>query len=167
NDRSFFWLSHCRHLNLRLAWHERESALVRVPDIFRPRSLIFHPRLQLAWDVSRPGVQREPPPGKSAASARNQNILVFYLATGLGWIGRRRPRACFPVFYRAVGLGPDLFGLVAASSTKAGAQHRDSGEELLNPDYSWPHEFQRRLRAHQARSASEVSSLCGLACASG
>jgi len=34
---------------------------------------------------------------------------LFYLATGLVWIGRGRPPAWLPVFYRAIGLGPDLF----------------------------------------------------------
>ncbi|HQU46453.1 MAG TPA: hypothetical protein PK867_26840, partial [Pirellulales bacterium] len=55
--------------------------------------------------------QHEPPPGKPAASARNRNVLVFYLATGLGWIGCRRPSAWLPVFYRAFGLGPIFFDL--------------------------------------------------------
>ncbi len=37
------------------------------------------------------------------------SFLSFYRAAGLAWIRRGRWPASFPLFYRAVGLGPDLF----------------------------------------------------------
>ena len=54
------------------------------------------------------GIRSEP---KRASGTRSSSRVqsLFYLATGLGWIGRGRPPAWLPLFYRAVGLGPDLF----------------------------------------------------------
>jgi len=37
------------------------------------------------------------------------SFLSFYRAAGLAWIRGGRWPASFPLFYRAVGLGPDLF----------------------------------------------------------
>ncbi|HVA49033.1 MAG TPA: hypothetical protein VNH11_21910 [Pirellulales bacterium] len=39
------------------------------------------------------------------------SFFSFYRAAGLAWICGGRCPASFPLFYRAVGLGPDLFGL--------------------------------------------------------
>ena len=59
------------------------------------------------------------------------SFLSFYRAAGLAWICGGRWPASFPLFYRAVGLGPDLFDFSPQLDERRRAASPARTKELL------------------------------------
>ncbi len=99
---------------------------------------LFHP----AREFRRPVASAKLAPFVIGASS----FPLFYLLTGLGWICEKTASAPLPVFYRAAGLGPSMFGL----SLRALVWMRASGPAIAaQAKVMLKEEAAERTRAHQ------------------
>ena len=106
-----------------------------------PRSIRHsHAWVAQAMPLARPAVadagclqsgrSNQPPPGKPAASARNQTILVFYLATGLG-LDQLQASACLaPRVLPRRWLGTGCFSTSHRSPRNAGGLLRRTDKKI-------------------------------------